>query len=347
MPKRPAMAKTRLRSLASILYNAASRHLEGTGPRGRNDHLKTMRRTSIKNCGPFRALTFAVRMAAVCVAVCLAGCGVPSEAPAAFVATIPPVAAILNELIRGGRASVTVLVPPGASPHAYSLRPSGARQAAAAAAVFFVDDSIDGWAAPAGAEARISLFSLVPNEFRRRWDAGAHPDSEEEFNSHFWPDPLAVCAMLPRLVDELVALDPADEEVYRRNGERFAEALTRLDTEIRDDLAGARSSSVVVFHPSWNYYLDRYGIAVAATIEPSPGHEPTPRRIRQIAEIIREEDIAAVLTEPQLPRRSAEVVAEDSGAEIVEIDPIGGVAGRESYAELLDYNTRKLIEALR
>ena len=276
----------------------------------------------------------------------LTGCGAPTSDEAAYIATIPPVAAILNELIRG-RSTVSVLVPPGASPHTYSLRPSDARQVSAAAAVFFVDGDLDGWAASFGEARQISLFAMVPPEFRIAGDHRRHSDSGEEFDPHFWPDPLAVRAIIPRLVKELAALDPEGAAIFEENGEIFGEALERLDAEIRDALKGAVPASVVVFHPSWNYYLKRYGISVAAAIEPMPGHEPTPRHIQQIAELIERGNVRAVLTEPQLPRRAAEVVAENSDVKIVEIDPIGGVEGRKTYAELLRYNTRALEEALR
>jgi len=53
-----------------------------------------------------------------------------------------------------------------------------------------------------------------------------------------------------------------------------------------------------------------------------------------------------VLTEPQLARRPAEVVAEAAGVRCYEMDPLGGVPGRETYSELLRYNARVLVEAL-
>jgi zinc transport system substrate-binding protein len=294
----------------------------------------------------FRVSVRGVIYALVLLMGSLAGCGAPPSGDATYIATIPPAGAILNELIRG-RATVSVLVPPGASPHAYSLRPSDVRQAASALAVFFVDSHLDGWAASLGARTQVSLFELVPPEFRRGGDGHSEAVEEEKFNPHFWPDPLAVRAILPHLVEALSALDPEGSKVYEQNGQVFEEALTRLDEEIRDVLSNAVPSSVVVFHPSWNYYLERYGISVVATIEPLPGHEPTPRRIQQIFEAIRSENVRAVLTESQLPNRPAEVVAENSDVKIVEIDPIGGVDGRKTYEELLRYNTRVLEEALR
>jgi zinc transport system substrate-binding protein len=214
-------------------------------------------------------------------------------------------------------------------------------------AVFFVDSHLDGWAASLGARTQISLFGLVPPEFRRGGDRHSEGGVDEEFNPHFWADPLAVRAIIPHLVERLSALDPEGSTIYEQNGQAFEEALTRLDEEIRSALRDAVPSSVVVFHPSWDYYLERYGISVAATIEPVPGHEPTPRRIQQIAEAIHSDEVRAVLTESQLPDRPAEVVAENSDVKIVEIDPIGGVDGRISYEELLRYNTRVLQEALR
>ena len=49
-----------------------------------------------------------------------------------------------------------------------------------------------------------------------------------------------------------------------------------------------------------------------------------------------------VLSEVQLPRKSAEALAEVLSSPLVEIDPLGGRPPITSYGELLRYNTAQI-----
>ena len=103
---------------------------------------------------------------------------------------------------------------------------------------------------------------------------------------------------------------------------------------------------MVVFHPSWVYFLDRYGLDTVAVLEPLPGKEPTPRHLKEVIDAARARDVKLIITEPQLPPRPAEIVAEATGLAIVELDPLGGVEGRITYAEWLLGIAHTLREAL-
>ena len=79
---------------------------------------------------------------------------------------------------------------------------------------------------------------------------------------------------------------------------------------------------MVLFHPSWNYFLQRYDIEVAGLIEPFPGQEATPKYLKNLLESLTERKVKAVFTEPQLPKRPAELVVEAGKLPLVEIDPL-------------------------
>jgi ABC-type Zn uptake system ZnuABC Zn-binding protein ZnuA len=95
-----------------------------------------------------------------------------------------------------------------------------------------------------------------------------------------------------------------------------------------------------------NYFFNRYGIRSLGAIEMAAGREPTPRELERLAQTMRLEGVKVVITEPQLPRDAVAAVAQMTGATIVEMDPIGGVPGRETYEELLRFNARSLADAL-
>jgi zinc transport system substrate-binding protein len=268
------------------------------------------------------------------------------------VATIPPVGAILREVV-GARAQVSVLLPAGASPHTYEPRPSDATAAAAATALFYVSPQLDEWGARLTTPRSIQLLQLLPASRRLGWDSTmSSPVSTaglplEDIDPHFWTDPTAVRALLPALADTLASLDPDGAAVYRAAALRFGRQLDSLDSEIAGMLAPVAGHGVVLLHPSFRYLLRRYRIPILAIIEPAPGKEPTARYIAAVADIARRSGASAVFTEPQLPTSVARLVAETAGLPVDELDPLGGVAGRRTYAELLRYNARVLRSALK
>jgi zinc transport system substrate-binding protein len=285
------------------------------------------------------------------LAVILQACAPSPLEHADFVVTIPPLQLILQE-ITGDAASVACILPPGASPHTYELRPSTARLLENAKAVFYADDSIDGWAARLAPGRIHPVFAMVPENLRRELHvehhhgeatSGAEPHT---INAHFWSDPVVVQAIVPGLVASLAKLDPANAETYSTNATQFLKVLETLDAEFKAAPAPLGGYALVAFHPSWCYFFERYGIEVGAYVEPFPGKEPTPQTIQQLKQDLKGAKRHIVLSEVQLPAKSAEVLAETLGAQIAVIDPMGGQVDRSTYADLLRYNAARVREAL-
>lgn len=285
----------------------------------------------------------------------------PASAPAErqVVATIAPVAAILRPIV-GDRAEVVTLLRPNASPHTYDPRPGDVSTAEQALAVFFAAAEADGWAAKLPAKARVELFALLPEDARRPMPVGSHEGhhhgpgetcSAGGIDPHFWTDPLTVSQILLPLAERLGQLDPDGRETYLANARAFAGELAALDTELRDTLAPVRGEAVFLYHPSLLYFLARYELEYGGAVEEFPGKEPSPSYLTNLLRRLRETNARAIFTEPQLTRGPAEVIQQELAAEDYEIrvgvlDPIGGVEGRRTYADLLRYNARVLRDTL-
>ena len=281
-----------------------------------------------------------------------------SEPPVRFVASIHPLAAILREIIIG-RAEVSCLLRPGSSPHTFEPTPSDIKGIETAQAFFYVGPGLDGeWVQKLPVRHKVSLLTLVPEEERLQMTAGHeyhhHPGENEEHHEgkgmtdpHFWTDPLTVQAMVPQLVTELGRIDPAGRAVYVANGEKFKHRLAQLDQELRVILKPLVGVPLLLFHPSFNYLFHRYDLQTAGVVVVAPGREPTPKFLFTLVQRIKAENIKALFTEPQLARRPAQVLAESADIPVYNLDPIGGVPGRESYPGLLLYNGVTLTKVLR
>lgn len=294
------------------------------------------------------------RTTAVLLLLTLAGCrAATTHGQPHVVATIPPLGAILEEVIQG-RMRVDVLLPPGASPHTYEPRPSDALAASTATAFFWIDPTLDGWATALPTPHPVRVLPLVPDSMLRpaygthvvaaRPAAAPHRSAVDP---HFWLDPSIVRALLPALVDTLAALDPPAADAYRRAGAAFARRLADLDGDVARLLAPVAGRRVVLLHASAQYMLARYGIVVVGVIEPAPGKEPSPRDLDALVRAARARGATAVLSEPQLPERLADLVARMAGIPLAQIDPLGGGPGLSDYPALILHDARVVRSALR
>lgn len=267
-----------------------------------------------------------------------------------FVASIPPLAAILRE-VTGDRAQVTTLLPPGASPHTFQPKPSQAKILEKALAFFLAGPNLDKeWAGRLQARRQIEMVLLLPEEFR----LAAQEDHDHEktghvevgIDSHFWTDPLAVRAMIPELVRQLGEMDPPGRKLYQANGLRFSAELTTLDQELARLLQTVQTQPFFMFHPSYQYLFKRYHLRLAGFIEPFPGREPSPKFLRDLTDRIKSTGATAIFSEVELPARPAEVLAEAAGVRLFKLDPLGGTPGLNRYVDLMRYNAMVLVKII-
>lgn len=275
-----------------------------------------------------------------------------------YVTTLYPFKNILESVV-GSRGQVYSILPPGASPHTYLLRPSEILNVETASAFFLGGHNLDEWALKFQNPYRIELIDLIPEKYLKHFNFENHPESgrEDEIDNqhehgsgvdpHFWTDPLLVKSLLPILADTLGVIDPEGYETYKNNAARFTNQLDSLYLTIAKYLTPVRGKSVILSHPFFRYFLDRFEIKLFYVIESSPGKELTPRGLRDIIKKVKNENVKAIFVHPQLPDRSARVIAESTGISIYELDPIGGVPGRRSYSELLLYNAQIILETLK
>jgi len=274
-----------------------------------------------------------------------------------YITTIHPFKEILAEIV-GNRGEVHQILPPGASPHTYELRPSDIKKVETATALILGGENLDEWARKFQNPNRIELIELLPEDYllhiftdNNKENLTAEKKIDHHYHSgvdpHFWTDPITVKALVPILAAKLSEIDNEGKEIYRVNSTKFIAHLDSLYSTINQALEPDHGNTVMLSHPFFRYFLNRFGLKLVGLIEPIPGREPTPKEIKNMVELVKKEKVKAIFTHPQLADRAAKLVAEASGIKVFQLDPIGGVKGRETYDELLLYNLKILLEALR
>jgi ABC-type Zn uptake system ZnuABC Zn-binding protein ZnuA len=99
-------------------------------------------------------------------------------------------------------------------------------------------------------------------------------------------------------------------------------------------------------HPAFTHFAARYGLVQAASVEPVPGREPSPRALASLIHLARDHRLRVIFTEPQFPEAAARMIARDAGLGVTLVDPIGGVDGRITYEELLRFTAAAFLTGL-
>jgi zinc transport system substrate-binding protein len=274
-------------------------------------------------------------LAAALVAVGCTGRETPAL-PSVAVSIFP-----LYDVVRrvaGDRLIVHLILPPGHDHHSFDPRPQDVAGLAQAGLVFGVGLGLDDWleelASRAGAGAA-TVFEVGP-----LLDPILMPDGRT-VDPHFWLDPVRMQQAVDVIVGALTNLDAEEGPLYRQRGEEVKQSLHELHREVARRAGAWTKRSIVTFHDSMRYFADRYDLEVAAVVEPVPGQEPTPKHLAEVVQTLKATG-AALLSEPQLDARPAQVLAAEAGVPVLEVDPQGGSPATDSYEKLM----RQIVDVL-
>jgi len=285
-------------------------------------------------------------------------------------ATIVPLGDFCRQ-IGGDLVQVQVLIPPGASPHAFEPAPSVMARAARARVFVYIGAGLEPWAARllrsrgsknlmvVEAAQGIPLLGLDEPHHgheaaKAQGHTGQHPDKEGApethlaGNPHIWLDPALAQEICVKIAGALIQADPGHRAQYEANFKDYQAKLAALDREIKQHAQKWRLRDYVTSHPAFSYFARRYNLHEVGTIEAAPGREPTPRHLQDLVAAIRRYGIRVVFAEPQLNPRVAEVIAQEAGVKVLRLDPMGGAPPYGSdYLQMMRANLAALDEALR
>ncbi|MCU7648356.1 zinc ABC transporter substrate-binding protein [Pseudomonas piscis] len=258
---------------------------------------------------------------------------------------------LIAAAVQDGVAIPEVLLPPGASPHNYALRPSDVRKVQSVDLLYWIGPDMEGFL-PRVLKGR-SLPSVavqdLPGMKLRHFAEDSHSHAEEAdehdhdhrpgtLDAHLWLSPVNARVIATRIAADLSAADPANAARYQDNLKAFSERLDALDTRLKARLAGIAGKPYFVFHEAFDYFEDAYGLkhtgvfSVAAEVQPGAQHVAAMRaRLQQVGK-------TCVFSEPPLRPRLAETLVAGLPVKLAELDALGGYtpASATGYEQVLE-----------
>lgn len=261
----------------------------------------------------------------------------------AVATSIAPLADFARQ-VGGDRVRVFSIVPSGANPHTFEMNPEQMSQLAGARVMFLNGIGLEYWADKV-------LDNFVSRGLQVVQLSNGIPvladDDHAGGNPHVWLNPQFAMKQVSSIRDALCTLDSSFAPVYRQNAERYLRELRQLDSEIEQDIKQWHFRSFICFHPSWNYFADRYGLVQAAVIEKRPGFEPTPGEVAEIITLVKKLKARAIFAEKQFPLKISQMIAQEAGADVLVLDPLGDDSPNYTYIQMIKANVELMAKALR
>lgn len=249
------------------------------------------------------------------------------------------------EKIAGGLVDVEVLVGPGMSPHTFEPLPQQMSQLSRAAAFFMIGVPFEKAlvARLAAICPDLKLVDTGRNVVRRSL---SEPDSDHQHSEdcvhdagspdpHVWLDPGNAITISEAIAGALLEIVPDRSAQINENLQKLTDELKTLDQQLTTALAPVKVQTMLVFHPAFGYFADRYGLK-QQSVEVE-GKEPGPRQLAELIRKCRQLNVHVVFVQKQFPVAAAETVARSINGAVVPIDPLA-----EDYID----NLRRISEAI-
>lgn len=229
--------------------------------------------------------------------------------------------------IGGNLTSISVMVQPGSSPATYEPKPKQMVLLSKCKLYFAVGVPFEASWLPkiAATNSRMRIVHTDKNIKKRHMAAAhgshGHPESKGGIKDpHTWLSPPLVKIQAETIFNALVAESPENSHLFKRNYYRFIADIDALDAELRETLSGIQTTAFMVFHPSWGYFADTYGLRqIPIEIE---GKNPKPAQLQYLISFAKSENIKIIFAQPQFSSQNAETVAKGIGGKVVFADPL-------------------------
>lgn len=245
------------------------------------------------------------------------------------------------EKIGGNKVNVENLVPPGVEPHDFEPSPRQIANLSDGDVFVYLGDPMDPWAQKVSKDLQEKGVKVL--------EAGK--GLMEDNDPHIWLDPIIAKELSQRIFEVLAEADEVNREFYEGNLVALNGEFDQLHEEFKEGLANIVRKDVVMAHAALGYLAKRYDLNQIPITGLSPQEEPSPRKMAELVELVRERDIKYIFFEVLASPKFSETIANEVGAGLLVFNPVGGLTSEEiqsgeDYFSIMRRNLESLKTAL-
>ncbi|HHQ4308021.1 TPA: zinc ABC transporter substrate-binding protein ZnuA [Serratia fonticola] len=292
------------------------------------------------------------------------------NATAAVVTSIRPLGFIASA-IADGVTPTEILLPDGASPHDFALRPSDIQRLRSADLVLWVGPDMEAFLTksltqlPTNKQLAISELPAVQpllmkgdddHDHDHAAEAHSHSDGDDghdhhhgDYNMHVWLSPEVAKVTAIAIHDRLLELMPQKKDKLDANLRQFEDQLAQTDKNLVKMLTPVQGKGYFVFHDAYGYFEKHFGLSPLGHFTVNPEIQPGAQRLHQIRTQLVEQKAVCVFAEPQFRPAVINAVAKGTNVRSGTLDPLGtGIElGKDSYGNFLTALCNQYVSCLK
>uniref|UniRef100_UPI0030D93C90 zinc ABC transporter substrate-binding protein ZnuA n=1 Tax=Pseudomonas sp. EA_35y_Pfl2_R111 TaxID=3088689 RepID=UPI0030D93C90 len=266
---------------------------------------------------------------------------------------------LIAAAVQDGVGQPDVLLPPGASPHHYALRPSDVRSVRDADLLYWVGADLESFLPRvlAGRDKPSVAVQDVPGISLRHFgdSGGQHAEHQDDhadhaadqhdhahrpgsLDAHLWLLPANARVIAGKIATDLAQADPANAARYQANAKAFGQRLDALDQRLKTRLSGLAGKPYFVFHEAYDYFEAAYGLKHAGVFSVLGEVQPGAQHVAAMRERLQQAGPSCVFSEPPFRPRLAQTLTAGLPVTLAELDAMGGAlpVDAKGYEALLE-----------
>ena len=262
------------------------------------------------------------------------------------VVTLTPLASLVRPFLQP-HDQLTVLLPPGRSPHGFSFRPSQRLAIAQADVLLSVGTGADQWANEAFAQAlkqrpgaqwlrmADSASVVLSKRALRPGAADSKPPQKgavrpaaapkahtPKADGHLWLSPQNAKAFIDALASQAQVLARGRDDWEARHQDALA-ALAAKQQQLQHRLEPVQGVAYLVLHDAYQYFEHAFGLNFQGAVQLSPVVKPSVSHIMALRDRMQTQGIRCVFKDKQFPERQLAYVTRGLEVKTGILDPLG------------------------
>lgn len=284
--------------------------------------------------------------------------GLTNNVNATVISSVRPIG-FITEAIASGVTNTDILLPDGASPHTYSLKPSDLAKIKNADLIIWVGEDMEVFMPTVlknvDEQKQIELMDVSEIKSLLRTnhhdDEIPHNDNDHhhgEYDEHIWLSPKIAKIIAKSIHDKLIELYPNKVQLLDANLNEFITNLSETEQNIAKKLISVQNRGYFVFHDAYGYFESQFGLKNLGSFTINPAVQPGVQTVYAIQKKLAEHQAVCVFREPQFSPAVIKKLVNGTNVKIGELNPLGTgiIVEKGAYSHFLLTLTQELLDCL-
>ncbi len=196
-------------------------------------------------------------------------------------------------------------------------------------------------------------IELLCDETEHSDDSDSHKHSHQHshdhsVNSHIWLSVENAKKQVENIKDGLSEQFPEYRYLFFKNYEAYIERLNELEQIQSDYSSEINGKKVITFHKAYDYLAADLGFEIVTCVESDEGGEPSAKKLAELTEHIKEDNICTLFTEPQYTGSAADILKNETDIKVFVLNPVtSGEADVKAYENIMKENYDLILKAVK